>query len=72
MYEQYITLSVFTFLRTLGLVYLYIIIYIYLSGFDKRYLQKFLAKVPFETCLVLDHSCFCFFCLMIFLVQKFP
>ena len=35
-------------------------IYIYLSGFDKRYLQKFLATVSFEACSVLDHSFFCF------------
>ena len=34
-----------------------------LSGFDKRYLQKFLATVSFEACSVLDHSCLfvCFF-----------
>ena len=25
-----------------------------------NYLQKFLATVSFEGCLVLDHSCFCF------------
>ena len=28
----------------------------FLSGFDKRYLQKFLATVSFEACSVLDHS----------------
>ena len=27
------------------------------SGFDKRYLQKFLATISFEACSVLDHSC---------------
>ena len=31
---------------------------IYLSGFDKRYLQKFVARVSFEACLELDHSFF--------------
>ena len=31
---------------------------IYLSGFDKRYLQKFLVTVSFEACSVLDHSFF--------------
>ena len=36
-------------------------VYIYLSGFDKRYLQKFLATVSFEVCSVLDHSCFVLF-----------
>ena len=30
----------------------------FLSGFDKRYLQKFLAKVSVEACSVLDHSFF--------------
>ena len=30
----------------------------YLSGFDKRYHQKFLATVLFEACSVLDHSFF--------------
>ena len=30
----------------------------YLSGFDKGYLQKFLATVSFEACSVLDHSFF--------------
>ena len=35
-------------------------IYIYLSGFDKRYLQNFLATVSFEACSVLDHSFFFF------------
>ena len=33
-------------------IYMYMI---YLSGFDKRYLQKFLATVSFEACSVLDH-----------------
>ena len=32
----------------------------YLSGFDKTYLQKFLATVSFEACSLLDHSCFFF------------
>ena len=32
-----------------------------LSGFDKRYLQKFLATASFEACSVLDHSFFFFF-----------
>ena len=36
-------------------IYMYMI---YLSGFDKRYLQKFLATVSFEACSVLDHSFF--------------
>ena len=39
-------------------IYIYIYIYICLSGFDKRYLQKLLAKVSFEPCTVLDHSFF--------------
>ena len=47
-------------------IYMYMI---YLSGFDKRYLQKFLATVSFEACSVLDHS---FFFMMIFSVQKSP
>ena len=45
-------------------------IYIYLSEFDKRYLQKFLATVSFEACSVLDHSCFVLFFLMIFSVFR--
>ena len=36
-------------------IHIYIYIYTYLSGFDKRYLQKFLATVSFEACSVLDH-----------------
>ena len=36
-------------------------IYIYISGFDKRYLWKFLTTVSFEACSVLDHSCSWFF-----------
>ena len=35
-------------------------IYIYLSGFDKRYLQKFIATVSFESCSVLGHFSFFF------------
>ena len=32
-----------------------------MSGFDKRYLQKFLATVSFEACSVLDNSFFFLF-----------
>ena len=32
--------------------------FIYLSGFDKRYLQKILATVSFEACSLLDHFLF--------------
>ena len=38
----YISLYMKSFLKT-G-VYIYIYIYIYLSGFDKRYLQKFQVR----------------------------
>ena len=48
----------FTFLKNfpfnLKHIYIYIYIYIYLSGFDKRYLHKFLETVSFEACSVLD------------------
>ena len=47
------------------------LLFIYLSGFDKRYLQKFFATVSFEACSVFDLSFFLFF-LMTFSVQKSP
>ena len=34
---------------------MYIDYRLYMSGFDKRYLQKFLATVSFEACSVPDH-----------------
>ena len=43
----------------------------YLSGFDKTYLQKFLATVSFEACSVLDHS-FLFFFLNDLFSTKIP
>ena len=38
-----------------------LLLFIYLSGFDKRYLQKFFASVSFEACSVFDLSFFLFF-----------
>ena len=40
----YISLCMKTFLKTGVYIYIYIYIYIYLSGFDKRYLQKFQVR----------------------------
>ena len=44
--------------KTLNYKKIYMYIYIYLSGFAKRYLQEFLATVSFETCSVLDLVCY--------------
>ena len=40
----YISLYMKSFLKTGVYIYIYIYIYIYLSGFDKRYLQKFQVR----------------------------